>query len=1145
MSESFVRDQTDLDVNGSVFPEETPTTPECKATTIIISQKEILPDFPNTTPHEPEGYEILNELGRGGMAIVYKAHELKLNRIVAIKMLRSGIHASTEELKRFRLEAEVVAQLKHPNIVQIHSVGDYLGVPFLSLELIDGGTLETFINGKPHSPEVAIQLVEAIARGVHAAHQKGIIHRDLKPSNILMTQDHVPKIADFGVAKLATFERDHTQTGVVMGTPCYIAPEKAKGVRETTPGVDVYALGVILYELLTGRPPFTGATPLDTVKQVIDAEPVPPSRLVPKLHRDLEAICLQCLEKSPERRYTTAEALAEDLRRFRCGESIQARPISGLRRILRWSVTHPRESLIIASLFLLVGALGFSFAWVSKLQAERQNQLERTQENQSRQLSTLIAEYHRWRQQSLNAMEDLDRASHHLQMATTVLSPAKSLVTNINNPDLHNQLQYLLEEHSAHLRYFDLLREIEKLRLRNSLAVLKRFATTREPFRTVVDQFLDLFLEGGIDLLNRSIDECVSWFKKIPMEMRIRFIEAMDTIAMFEESGPFQHHLLDIANTLDSDDWRKTIRDCLKLKDHDQLLDVADNREILQRDGQTCHLLGDALLVLDDDQRAISFLELAVQQHPNIFWLNHDLGIALEYGNPPRVEEAIRYITVARSLRPQLPNVHFNLAIALERVGRFEEAIRSLEFSPGDPNREATRSDFLANCYWKAGKRNEAMKLAKENYKRFPNQSRIIYRLADFLHEENRVDEAKRLFEELLELPATTADDFCNQAIALTLLDRKKEAIAKYEEGHQKFPTHFTMALNLAALLNELNHLDRALEVLQRAHRMEPYHPKVNEFFAQVYEKQEQFEKGLYYYRRCVELDPTCPWKVFGYASLLRKMNKPQVARFVFEEAIRKAPKNHVLHYHYGLLLRDLHQKSEAEVMFRKTIQLNPNWVFGYQGLGSELQARGAFQEALELYQEADRIASELRNIKEDTKKWVKEAEQRCKQFEQLKQFDGKKQLPQDPTELIGLANFYRDPFTRYNTSTQLFRLAFERYPQSLENLQDAHRWNAACAAVLAGTDQGTEVDLDEKSKSELRDQGYRWLTEHVDVLCKELNQEDTKTGDLARRHLQDILKDQDFESVRTSNSLQKLPESERTKWQALWNKIRALLKAK
>jgi hypothetical protein len=271
------------------------------------------------------------------MGVVYKARQTSLRRLVALKMILAGGYASQEQRARFRTEAEAAARLQHANVVQIYEVGEHQGLPYFSLEFVDGGNLASQLDGSPWLPRQAAQLVQTLAVAVHAAHKQAIVHRDLKPANVLLTADGVPKITDFGLAKVLDASCGLTDTGVLMGTPSYMAPEQAdRHARPIGPATDVYALGAVLYELLTGRPPFKGQTPLATVAQVVADRPVPPRNLQPGVPRDLEIICLKCLEKEPSDRYPSAEALAVDLRRFLDDQPILGRAPGPLARFWLW-----------------------------------------------------------------------------------------------------------------------------------------------------------------------------------------------------------------------------------------------------------------------------------------------------------------------------------------------------------------------------------------------------------------------------------------------------------------------------------------------------------------------------------------------------------------------------------------------------------------------------------------------------------------------------------------------------------------------------------------------------------------------------------------------------------------------------------------
>jgi WD40 repeat protein/tRNA A-37 threonylcarbamoyl transferase component Bud32 len=392
---AFFADEQRLDrLAASVAPGRRPTG----------AGPDTLPQFDGVAPACPcsfADYELLGEVARGGMGVIFKARQVRLGRVVALKMILAGRLASPEDVARFRGEAEAVAGLDHPHIVPVYEVGEHDGRHFFSMKLMEGGSLADRLRGqapgspRPFGPRQAAELIEAVARAVHHAHQRGVLHRDLKPANVLLDDQGRPHVTDFGLAKRADQApaAGPTQTGAIVGTPAYMAPEQARGEgRRLTTAADVYSLGAILYELLTGRPPFQGPTAVDVLTQVLGCEPARPRALGVRLAPDLEAVCLKCLEKDPARRYASAEALADDLRRWLRGEPTLARPGTAWGRALRWVRRRPREAVLIAvssvAALALVGiavSLGYSTRLEGlRRQAEHDAEAARAQELKAR-----------------------------------------------------------------------------------------------------------------------------------------------------------------------------------------------------------------------------------------------------------------------------------------------------------------------------------------------------------------------------------------------------------------------------------------------------------------------------------------------------------------------------------------------------------------------------------------------------------------------------------------------------------------------------------------------------------------------------------------------------------------------------------------
>jgi tetratricopeptide (TPR) repeat protein len=437
------------------------------------------------------------ELGRGGMGVVYKARHLRLNRLVALKMILAGAYAGPRDLARLRSEAEAVARLQHPNITQIYAIEEQDGQPFLALELVNGVGLHKHLGREPLSFGRAAALAETLARAVFYAHQRGVVHRDLKPSNVLIAADGTPKITDFGLAKLLDAQGGPTATEGLLGTPNYMAPEQARGRgKDIGPAADIYSLGAILYELLTGRPPFRGGTVLETLDQVRAQEPHAPHRLRRGLPRDLETICLKCLDKDPARRYGSAEDLADDLRRFLNHEPIAARPTPWWRRVGKWARRRPTAAVVVAAALMLLVGVPAALLWSRVEEAARLDRLRAGVQATDRLGQMALAQ------------QDWPLAKAHFATALNQID-AEPALADLRGPvaELHDQAGHRLAEDAEHRRLEGVYRDFIQARddalfhglaldMPQALATGMAPASLRRAAQTAAHRALDL---AGLD----------------------------------------------------------------------------------------------------------------------------------------------------------------------------------------------------------------------------------------------------------------------------------------------------------------------------------------------------------------------------------------------------------------------------------------------------------------------------------------------------------------------------------------------------------------------------------------------------------------------------------------------------------------------
>jgi serine/threonine-protein kinase len=598
------------------------------------------------------------------MGVVYRARHLRLGRLVALKMALAGSYAGPHERERFRREAEAVAALRHPNLVQVYDAGDWAGRPYFTMELMEGGSLAQRLAGTPQPARQAAALLATLAEAVHVAHQGGIVHRDLKPANVLLTADGMPKIADFGLARRLEGCARLTQTGVPMGTPSYMAPEQARGQPNIGPAADVYALGAILYELLTGRPPFQGESAAATIHQVLTQDPVPPSRLNFKVPRDLETICLKCLQKVPAHRYASAAALVDDLRRFEEGRPIRARPLSLGARLGRWGRRNPAAAALVATVLALVGlAIGGGF-WLAWERGERRADAVRQEEREARAVEAAL--------EQASALGKQGRWPD----AGAVLEGAASQLSSSAPAKLRERLMQARSD-------ANMAAKLEGIRLRPSKDSTKTRGTAAPLYAEYAEAFRSYF---GIDLLTLDPEEAAARIGNSAIrETLLAYLHDWHYWALDADRAK----LGAVLDRADDDPWRRAWREAVAVwdttvpRDTRRMVVLAAKTEALAQPPLVLSGLGGNLLWDGHREEALAFLRKAQQRHSEDFWLNYLLAL---YWETERPEVAVGYFRAAVAIRPGNDEMYTRLGRALLETGDGEGAIgafgKALELNP-------------------------------------------------------------------------------------------------------------------------------------------------------------------------------------------------------------------------------------------------------------------------------------------------------------------------------------------------------------------------------------------------------------------------------------------------------------------------------
>jgi serine/threonine-protein kinase len=1032
-------------------------------------------------------------LGRGGMGVVYQARHLRLGRTVALKMLLAGAYAGPPELARFQREAEAVACLRHANIVQVYDVGDHEGRPYFTMEFVEGGSLAQKLAGHPQPAGQAAALAATLAGAVQAAHQAGIVHRDLNPANVLLSADGTPKVTDFGIARRLGGGAGPTLTGVPLGTPSYMAPEQAQGQARTIgPATDVYALGAILYECLTGRPPFRAETAAETVLQVISQEPASPSRLNARVPRDLETICLKCLEKAPEKRYATAAALADDLRRFQEGRPIQARPRGLAARLWRWGRREPAAAALVATALALVGLVMGGALWLAAQQGRRHQAVE----GDLREVASLQQQA-RW----TDARGTLQRAEARLNGGGA--------------GDLRQRIDQARHD-------LDLVIELDRIRLSrvtsgNVVSRLSRVTSGNVVFyRAIADRgYTRAFGESGLARVSDPPDLAAARIHA--STVRVALMAALDDWAVCATEKGRRDWLLAVARTADPDPdgWGDRLRDPASWEDPGALAGLAATVPVRGQPAPLLLALAERLGAAGGD--ATAFLKRVQAGHPADFWANLILGDALLAVAPG---EASGYYRAALAGRPGAAVAYTALGDALRAQDLRDEAVAYYRWAVQIDPQYARGHTNLGNILNDVGRTDEATACYRRALEVDPTYVWAHFDLANTLRDAGRMDEALEHYRQYHEVDPThpyvahlLRADLVRQGRGEELLREWQKELAADPPGHDAWFGYAELCLFLE---HEEEYRRARQDLLRRFGATDD--PYVAERIARTIllspAAEDELQTAVALAGRAVAAKAATARWIYPY--FLFAQGLAEYRRGRLDSAIS------VMRAEAGTVMGPAPRLVIAMAQYRK---------------GREEEARKTF--AAEVIRFDWGLAQA---ISRDHWIWhVLRREAEALIFPTTAAFLAGKHRPRDNSERLALLGVCRFK-NRTLASARLYADAFAADPTLAEDPRSRQRYHAARAAAQAGCGRGTDAaGVEEWERAHWRNQAREWLRADLAAWARLLDSNPAARGDLWKA-LTLWRVDPDLACVRDPGELGKLAEGERKEYLALWADVAAVL---
>jgi tetratricopeptide (TPR) repeat protein len=1109
-------------------------------------------------------YRLLREVGRGGMGVVYEAVQVSLNRRVALKVLPFAATLDPRRLQRFKNEAQAAAGLHHTHIVPVYGVGCERGVHYYAMQFIEGHTLAAALAalrrqrglaggsadeasaagaaaGQPTTayppaadePAAAPASTEAAAAlttekpgagpaycrrvaelGVQAAealehaHQLGVVHRDVKPANLLVDGRGSLWVTDFGLAQVAMGE-GLTLTGDLVGTLRYMSPEQAlakrAGIDQRT---DVYSLGATLYELLTLRPAFAGADRQELLRQIAFEEPWPPRKIDRGIPAELETIILKAMAKNPDERYGSAKELAEDLGRYVRDEPIRARRPSVVQRARRWSRRHPALVRSAAVFVVLAAAvLGYGV--------------------RDRQARLAVA---------ADALREAEQRYHEGRLADALAAARRGEALLAGVP-----AAAALRQRAADLRLdMEVVGKLEEARL--------RAAEVQEQDLDWVgssQEFANVFRLYGVGWDNLAEPEMAVRLRTKPT--RVELAAALFAWAwVYRESGAGDDRpwkaMLALACAIDPDEWRNRLRDAYERNDLPALRGLAVSADVGNLPPSTLHMLGTELGQMGAWAEAVQLLEVAQRRHPGDYWINFELATFCAKLYPPRLDEAIRYSTVAVSLRPGALSAHNNLGLAFGNRAQFDAAIaeykEALRLDPDDAKAHLN----LGNALKDKGRLDLAIAEYREALRLKPDYGKARNNLGAALYEKGDVDAAIAALTEAHRLWPHAAEPQYNLGRVLRDKGDRTGAIAEFREALRVKPDYADAHVALGNVFYSQGMLDRAIVEFKEALRLKPDYAEAYNNLGHALFNKGDLDGAIAEIKQALRLKPDSAYAHNNLGSALEAKGDRAGAIAEFKEAGRLKQGFSQPHYNLGTVLENTGDLDGAIAEFNEALRIEPDYPEAHCNLGHALRGKGQFSEALASLRRGHELGSKKPGWSYPSDQWLRDCERLVRLDRQLPAILAGAAQPADPDRALQIAELCIVYKRLPAAAARLYHQGLSAQPPPDADLVAHHRYNGACAAALAGCGQGKDArTLNDKERARWRAQALEWLRAELAARAKLLDSQSPPAAALTQelRHWQ---ADTDLAGVRDPQALAKLPDGERKNWQALWADVDQLL---